>query len=162
MRKRKNGGRRYWHWLKRGIVSLVVGVILILSTPTLYAFITYYHVPEAKIDQDYYVGYWETTDSLCMTTYLGGGYILMPQILTHKLVIDDKVIPFYEIHLIDVQGSNWMDRGWPADDYVCTSQPNLDVGEHEVSLFYYGMFQWFPRKRAVFYVDETGNITQEN
>lgn len=142
---------------------LILGSAFILSIPTIYSFLTYYQIPETTFDiEDSYIGYWETTDSICVTTYIGG-YWLMPQVLMYKILIDGEVIPLYEIHVIDNHGSHWMDGGFPADDFVCTAQTDLTVGKHELIMFtfYVGKFEWMPQKRSVFYVDELGKITND-
>lgn len=158
MRKRKNGERRYWRWFKRGIVSLVVGVILILSTPTLYAFVTYYHVPDIEIDSDSWLRIIE--DELCMTNPIDRSLVLND--LKYKIAIDDDVISYSEITVTEELSGSY-DLFAPPVDYVCTIQPNLAVGQHEFVLFSYDVysFQWVAQTKSIFYVDEAGNITQE-
>ncbi len=158
MRKRKNGERRYWHWLKRGLLSLVVGAILILSMPTLYAFITYYHVPETELDSNSSLRIIE--DELCKFHPIDRSLVLDD--LKYKIMIDSVVVPYPEITVTEVYTIYDL-LSPPTFYYVCTTQPNLAVGQHEFILFSYNVysFQWVAQTKSIFTVDEAGNVTDD-
>lgn len=83
----------------------------------------------------------------------------MPHVLKYKIVIDSEVIPLSEIHVFDHE--NYYDLFFPYADFVCTFQPDLEVGEHELMVFTYlgGYdFAWTQYRHSTFIVDESGLI----
>ena len=162
MRKRKNGERRYWDWVKRGLLILIIGLIFILSTPTLYAFLTYYHVPDTE--QSEYSRWIERTQKqyeICIGAWVGG-FPFLPHVLQYKFVINDEVIPLSEVHVFDRK--DYYDAFSSYPDSVCTTQPTLEIGRHELILFtYHGgyNFGWIKYRSSIFYVDEEGNVSNE-
>ncbi len=159
MQKRKTGGRKYLRWVKRGLLILIIGFIFTLSTPTLYAFLSYYYIPETELDYLNWITRSEEPYELCVGTHVGGD-LFMPHVLQYKIMIDGQIILLSEIHVFD--NEDYVDIFFPYPDFVCTRQPDLEVGEHEFIVFIYRGgydFTWMPYRQSIFTVDEMGTIT---
>ena len=132
-------------------------MIFILSTPTLYAFLTYYHVPETDLDSDSWLGIAE--HELCANNSIYKALVLDD--LKYKVVIDGAVIPYSAISVREGYSGIYDVFAPPTIDIVCTTQPNLAVGQHEFVLFSYDVnsFRWVAQSKSIFYIDETGFIT---
>jgi len=68
MRKRKNGERRWRRRIKRLVLFVLLGIVFVLSLPTMYAFVTYYHVPETETENRGWITDSTEPYKLCVTT----------------------------------------------------------------------------------------------
>lgn len=72
MRKRKHGERRYCYWVKSGLLFLMVAFIFILSVPTIYALLTYYHIPDIEQNEARnWIARSEKPNEICVGNLLG-------------------------------------------------------------------------------------------
>lgn len=167
MKKQKNSRFNYKRLFIKPLVLSIIIFALCLSAPTLHAFLTYYDLPEAYNELPAESRYEIYTFSYEFCVNVGYVHNLIPHRLQVRVVIDGKVVPPANIDIANIYNhSGLKDATFPLlgstfgiDNFVCTIQPNLSIGEHEIVVFRYYNFQWQPlRWKWIVHVDESGLI----
>ena len=164
MRKRKNGERNYRKILFRISAGLVIVCLVVLFTPMIYTMMTYYNLSDDydKVEISKWYVRSDVPYEICRAIGNIPFYPMMPPSLKARFVIDDEVVPFSQVHVIDIDNIAFQYEWYPmSDDIACTTQPELTGGEHEAIVFinYSSNLQWQVQGRWNFHVDEAGQIT---
>ena len=144
-------------------MSYLALLTFIISLPTVYLLLTYYYLPDHYGKPDLVSPYQGVDEpyQICVDSVYVYQHSLSPLPLNVRMMIDDEIVPLSDIHVnIYHHIPHWMDTTFPEFDMVCTTQPELSIGTHEVIIFSNINFQWVPwRWKWMIHVDEDGIIT---